>query len=83
MTNTNQLELGLSTAHRVANSLNHRQRRVSRAKWWFTQMRRAVDTAFVWQPATPPARPEQAWFNEGRMTGRIELQPAMEHQVCE
>jgi hypothetical protein len=75
MTNINQLELGLSTAQRLANSLNHRQRRTSRARWWFTQMRRAVDTALVWQPV-PAARPEQTWFDHPRLSGRIQLPPA-------
>jgi hypothetical protein len=80
MTNTDQMELGLSTAQRLANSLNHRQRRLSRSRWWFAQMRRAVDTALDWQPA-PPARPEQTWFDDRRLLGSIELPPARTHQV--
>jgi hypothetical protein len=36
-----------------------RQRRVSRARWWFSQMRRVVDDAIEWAPA-PATRPEQA-----------------------
>lgn len=82
MQNINQLELGLDSAQRVTNSLNHRQRRVSRAQWWFTQMRRAVDTALVWQPA-PQVRPEQICFADPRLSGRIELQSVGQLQVCE
>ena len=78
MKNTTQLELGLDNAQWLANSLHHRQRRVSRAKWWFAQMRRAVDTACVWQPV-PAARPEQIWF-KGQ---RAELRVFREYQVCE
>ena len=77
MKNTNQLELGLNNARLVANSLNHRQRRVSRAKWWFAQMRRAVDKAVDWQPA-PPARPEQTW-----LTGTTGIRPLAQKVVCE
>ena len=80
MTNTHQMELGLSTAQRLANSLNHRQRRVSRSRWWFAQMRRAVETALDWQPA-PPARPEQTWFNDRPLWERIEPRPAGPRQV--
>ncbi len=54
----NQLELGLPSRHgrRAA-----RNRRVQRANWWFTQMRRVVDHARDWQP-DPPARPEQVYL---------------------
>lgn len=69
MTNANQMELGLSSAQRLANSLQHRQNRVRRTRWWFAQMRRAVNDAVAWQPA-PPARPEQTWFNDGRRAER-------------
>ncbi len=77
MKNTNQLELGLNNARLVANSLNHRQRRVNRAKWWFAQMRRAVDKAVDWQPA-PPARPEQTW-----LAGTTGIRPLAQKVVCE
>ncbi len=50
----NQLELGI--AGRRSRGLA-RPRRVQRANWWFTQMRRVVDRAIAWPP--PPARPEQ------------------------
>jgi hypothetical protein len=61
MTNE-QMELGFGNP-RPCPSLNRRQRRLSRAQWWFQRMRRAVDRAFDWQPV-PPARPEQIWFSE-------------------
>jgi hypothetical protein len=73
MTNINQMELGLSTAQRLANSLNHRRRRANRARWWFAQMRRAVDSALDWQPA-PPVPPE-------RLSGRIQAPPAASHRI--
>lgn len=61
MTNQ-QMELGFGNA-RVCPSANRRQRKSSRASWWFERMREAVDRAFDWQPAPPP-RPEQIWFPE-------------------
>ena len=77
MKNIDQLELGLNNARLVANSLHHRQRRVSRAKWWFAQMRRAVDKAVEWQPA-PPARPEQTW-----LAGTTDARPLAQKVICE
>jgi hypothetical protein len=35
-----------------------RRARLSRAQWWFAQMRAVVDRALDWKPA-PRARPEQ------------------------
>ena len=56
--NNQQLEITLqATACRRPG--NYRQRRVSRARWWFGQMRRVVDQAIDWAPA-PAARPEQS-----------------------
>ena len=57
-----QMELGLGKG-RVCPSVNRRQRRLSRANWWFERMRRVVDEVFDWQPVPPP-RPEQTWFPE-------------------
>lgn len=51
----NQLELGI--AGRRSRGWP-RQRRVQRAQWWFTQMRRVVDRAVAW-PSSTPGRPEQ------------------------
>jgi len=41
--------------------LPRRQRRLSRAQWWFQRMRQIVDRAIEWQ-AAPAPRPEQIWF---------------------
>jgi hypothetical protein len=61
MTNQ-QMELGFGKARACA-SLNRRQRRLSRANWWFERMRQVADRAFDWRPVPPP-RPEQIWFSE-------------------
>jgi len=52
--NNQQLEITLpaATCRRPA---GFRQRRVSRARWWFSQMRRVVDEAAEWTPAAPAA----------------------------
>jgi hypothetical protein len=52
-----QLEITLPTAT-CRRPANYRQRRVSRARWWFSQMRRVVDEAIEWTPA-PTTHPEQ------------------------
>jgi hypothetical protein len=49
MTNA-QMELGLEKV-RACPSANRRQRRLSRANWWFQQMREIVDKAENRQPA--------------------------------
>jgi hypothetical protein len=61
MTNL-QMELGLGNARRCP-SASRRQRKSTRAHWWFERMREAVDHALDWRPA-PPARPEQIYFPE-------------------
>jgi hypothetical protein len=53
-----QLEITLPTTACRRPPVNYRQRRVSRARWWFSQMRRVVDDAIEWTPA-PAGRPEQ------------------------
>jgi len=58
----NQMELGLNKAH-GCRSTQRPQRRLSRANWWFQQMREVVDRAVDWRPA-PAARPEQIYFPE-------------------
>ncbi len=35
--------------------------RMTRADWWFRQMRQVVDTALDWEPA-PRFNPEQLWM---------------------
>jgi len=59
---TEQMEFGLNGPRHCA-SANRRQRRLSRANWWFQRMRDVVDKAIDWKPAPPP-RPEQTWFPE-------------------
>lgn len=58
--NDAQMELGLGN-NRACPSTARRQRRLSRAQWWFRRMRAAVDHACNWSPAPAP-RPEQIWF---------------------
>lgn len=60
MTTNEQLELGFnSNAIRPGGA--HLSHRMTRAKWWFAQMRAAVAGAMDWQAATQP-RPEQLWM---------------------
>ena len=56
MDNT-QLEMSFSASPKSRASFPPQPRR-NRARWWFSQMRSAVDKALDWKPA-PPARPEQ------------------------
>ncbi len=55
-----QLELGFDEG-RSQRPLNHRQRRLHRAAWWFARMRRIVDQAMDWDSPNP-GRPEQTWL---------------------
>ena len=41
--------------------LGRRQRRLTRAHWWFQRMREVVEDAIDRQPLPPP-RPEQMWL---------------------
>ena len=66
-TTQNQLELTLDNAGAFQLAVR-RERRPSRAQWWFAQMRQVVDRAFDWQTA-PASRPEQICFADAR--GRI------------
>lgn len=59
MTNQ-QMELGFGGQKRLGRS-GRRERRMTRAKWWFTNMRQIVDRAMDWQAAAEP-RPEQTWL---------------------
>ena len=49
-----QLEMSFSQRNGPSNA---RQRRLSRAQWWFRRMRQIVDRAAEWQ--APQPRPEQ------------------------
>lgn len=60
MTTTQQLELGFNgTQTRIFG--RRREQRMARAKWWFAQMRAAVENAMDWQDESCP-RPEQTWI---------------------
>jgi len=45
------------------------QPRLTRARWWFAQMRRVVDQAWDWN-AEPRARPEQTYLELARSQGQ-------------
>jgi len=62
MTNA-QMELSFANGRHAPAPLNRRQRRLSRANWWFGRMREVVDRAFDWQSAPLP-RPEQIYFSD-------------------
>jgi hypothetical protein len=53
-----QLEMSFASARGCASV---RQRRLSRAQWWFQRMRQVVDGAMDWHPMPAP-RPEQTWL---------------------
>jgi len=60
-----QLEIGLRspTCRRPATL---RQRRVARARWWFSQMRRVVDEAIEWKGASAKEEPPRQPLAQGR-----------------
>ena len=62
--NNEQMELGFNGL-KIANGTGRRERRISRATWWFTQMRTLVEQATDWKPAPEP-RPEQTWLPGAR-----------------
>jgi len=57
-----QLELGFNPdkSRRGANS-TRQESRMTRATWWFAQMREVVERAMDWNAAGEP-RPEQIWI---------------------
>ena len=63
MKTNEQMELVLGKSKACNSARRSQQRRMSRANWWFQQMREVVDKAVDWQPARP-ARPEQIYFPE-------------------
>jgi hypothetical protein len=60
--NNGQLELGFNPQ---VLRITVRRSRTARARWWFQQMRRAVDSAIEWTPGPTP-RPEQIQLIPGR-----------------
>ena len=61
MKDQTQMELGFDG--RKITCQRRESTRVSRAQWWFEQMRQVVDRAMDWEPNSP-GRPEQTWFVE-------------------
>jgi len=59
-----QLELSFNGSESFHPVLR-RHRRLTRARWWFDQMRLKVDQALDWTSA-PPGRPEQVYLNLAR-----------------
>ena len=55
-----QLDLGLDGVEPMM-APRRRESRITRATWWFTQMRRLVGAAIDWD-APPQPRPEQTWL---------------------
>jgi hypothetical protein len=58
MTNQ-QMELGFGTTTLAVRT--RRERRMTRARWWFAHMRQIVDRAMDWE-AAGKGRPEQTWL---------------------
>ena len=57
-----QLELGFNPDSRCRGANSARQGgRITRAAWWFAQMREVVERAMDWNAAGEP-RPEQIWI---------------------
>jgi len=59
-TSTQQLEIPFDASAKVRRNIANTNRR-KRARWWFDQMRRVVDTAMEWNTA-PRARPQQVYL---------------------
>ncbi len=59
MTTNEQLELGFND--RQSRIFGRPRTHVTRAQWWFTKMRQAVENAVDWKNEGP-ARPEQIWM---------------------
>jgi hypothetical protein len=84
-----QMELSLENG-KLCPSLTRRQRRMSRAQWWFQRMRQVVDRV-IDPPAAP--RPEQMVFAgahrkvsigpEPPQAEGFAARPMTERQICE
>jgi hypothetical protein len=81
-----QLEMSFNNG-RGCQTTSRRQRRLSRAQWWFQRMREVVDRATDWRPAPSP-RPEQIWFAGAHREAeaaprRVDAPRPEQQQVCE
>ncbi|HWW00266.1 MAG TPA: hypothetical protein VNZ64_11265 [Candidatus Acidoferrum sp.] len=84
-----QMELGLGNG-KPCPSVDRRQRRISRAQWWFQRMRQVVERVIEPQPEP---RPEQLVFAGTHRQALAESAPpkaggsttrrAEERQICE
>ena len=82
-----QLELSFGT-RREGQLLTRRERRISRAQWWFERMRRIVEHAVERVPVPPP---EQTWLSNACRQPAVApgspastaRRPSEERQVCE
>jgi hypothetical protein len=78
-----QMEMSFETA---AGRMSPRQRRLTRAQWWFQRMRQVVDRAIDWQPVPEP-RPEQMWFpgahRQPQTSAPQTNRETHERQICE
>jgi hypothetical protein len=66
--NRQQMEMSFDNSLVLRPSLGRRRRRLTRAHWWFAQMRGVVDRATDGQPVAP-ARPEQFFMPLSRAHG--------------
>ncbi|MBI3871141.1 MAG: hypothetical protein HY299_21635 [Verrucomicrobia bacterium] len=60
-TTSQQIEMNFNRTSSAECRAVRGQRRRHRARWWFQQMRLAVDKAMDWKPVPPP-RPEQIYM---------------------
>lgn len=68
MSDRQQMEIGFTRGCSFQPTVR-RQRRLSRARWWFNQMRQVVNDALQRQPAPAP-RPEQIYLSLGQVPNR-------------
>ncbi|MBM3848308.1 MAG: hypothetical protein FJ405_18725 [Verrucomicrobia bacterium] len=61
MKTNQQTELNFSQSPSQSCRVARKERRRTRAQWWFQQMRAAVDRAVDWK-VVPAARPEQLYM---------------------
>jgi len=67
--NGQQMEIRFDSSPAFRPFRRRRRRQLTRARWWFAQMRQVVDCAWDWQSA-PAARAEQGSISFSAATGR-------------